>query len=156
MGILPDSSLVATPLGHVRRVLCASPHYLDQHGRPQHPEDLAQHTVVASAADGRSDRWTFIDGEQSTDVDIAPRLIVSTNEAAILAAEAGVGLTRVMSYQIDDALRAGRLERLLQRHESVPLPVSLVTLEGRRAAAKLRSFVGFAAERLRGHPALFG
>lgn len=156
MGALPDSALVATPLGHIRRVLCASPGYLERHGRPQRPEDLAAHAIVASAADGRSDRWSFTDGAETREVEIAPRLVVSTNEAAILAAEAGAGLTRVMSYQIDEALRAGRLERLLQHHESAPLPVALVTLEGRRAAAKLRSFVAFAAERLRGHPALLG
>lgn len=156
MGALPDSALVATPLGHIRRVLCASPAYLGAHGRPERPEDLARHAIVASAADGRSDRWSFVDGRQTLEIDIAPRLIVSTNEAAILAAEAGAGLTRVMSYQIDEALRAARLERLLQAHEPAPLPVSLVTQEGRRSAAKLRSFVGYAAERLRGHPALFG
>lgn len=156
MGPLPDSALVATALGHIRRVLCASPAYLEQHGRPQRPSELATHAIVASAADGRSDRWTFADGEQTMEIEIAPRLIVSTNDAAILAAEAGAGLTRVMSYQIDEALRAGRLERLLQHHESAPLPVSLVTIEGRHGAAKLRTFVRFAAERLRGHPALLG
>lgn len=156
MGPLPDSALVATTLGHVRRVLVASPAYLAQLGRPQRPSELTTHAIVASAADGRSDRWIFEDGAQQVDVDIAPRLIVSTNEAAILAAEAGVGLTRVMSYQIEESLRAGRLERVLQQHESAPLPVSLVTLEGRHGAAKLRSFVSFVAERLRGHPALLG
>lgn len=156
VGVLPDSALVATALGQVRRVLCASPVYLEQHGRPQDPTKLARHAIVVSAADGRSDRWTFADGEQTVEIDIAPRLIVSTNEAAILAAEAGAGLTRVMSYQIDEALREGRLERLLQPHEPGPLPVSLVTLEGRHGAAKLRAFVRFTADRLRGHPALLG
>ena len=80
----------------------------------------------------------------------------STNAAAILAAESGAGLTRVMSYQIAPALEHGRLERLLQAYEAKPLPVWLVNQEGRRAAAKLRVFLAFMGDRLRGHPALMG
>jgi DNA-binding transcriptional LysR family regulator len=156
MGELPDSSLVAMPLGHIRRVICASPGYLDAHGRPAHPSELHGHALIASAADTRNDLWQFVEGDALVDIPIQPRLITSTNAAAIAAAECGAGLTRVMSYQIAPALEQGRLERLLQPFESKPLPVSLVNQEGRRAAAKLRVFLAFMAERLRGHPALMG
>jgi len=154
MGELPDSAMVATPLGHICRVVCASPAYLQAHGCPQRPEQVHEHSLVVSAADGRTDRWSFVDGDVTVDVDIDPRLVVSTNEAAIAAAMTGWGLTRVMSYQIADALQQGRLQRVLRAHEAKPLTVWLVNPEGRRAAAKLRSFVAFASERLRGHPAL--
>jgi DNA-binding transcriptional LysR family regulator len=154
MGELADSNLVATPLGHIRRVVCASPRYLEVHGHPQRPQDVSEHGLVVSAADGRSDRWRFVDGESEVDIEIAPRLIVSTNEAAISAALAGFGLVRVMSYQVAADLQRGDLQRVLQPYEARPLPVWLVNLEGRRAAAKLRSFMAFAVERLRGHPAL--
>lgn len=154
MGELPDSALVATPLGHIRRVVCASPAYLAAHGAPAHPEALSAHALVVSAADGRTDRWQFVDGTQPLDVAIAPRLIVSTNEAAIGAALAGGGLTRVMSYQVNAELQRGDLQRVLQAYEARPLSVWLVNAEGRRAAAKLRHFIQFATERLRGHPAL--
>jgi DNA-binding transcriptional LysR family regulator len=154
MGELPDSTLVATPLGHIRRMVCASPAYLAAHGQPQRPQDLGNHTLVVSAADGRSGRWQFVDGESSVDVEIAPRLTVSTSEAAISAALAGWGLTRIMSYQVAAELQRGELARVLQAYEAKPIPVWLVNTEGRRAAAKLRRFIAFAAERLRGHPAL--
>ncbi|MFZ5637913.1 MAG: LysR family transcriptional regulator [Pseudomonadota bacterium] len=156
MGELPDSSLIAMPLGHIRRVICASPVYLDEHGRPAHPSELRRHALIASAADTRNDIWRFVDGDASIDIAIQPRLVTSTNAAAIAAAECGAGLTRAMSYQIAPALEQGRLERLLQPFESKPLPVSLVNQEGRRAPAKLRVFLAFMAERLRGHPALMG
>jgi DNA-binding transcriptional LysR family regulator len=154
MGDLPDSALVATPLGHIRRIVCASPAYLQANGQPQRPADLAGHAIVASAADGRIDRWRFVEGDGTFDIDIEPRLTVSTNEAAIHAALCGWGLTRVMSYQVSAELQRGELQRVLQGYEAKPLPVWLVNQEGRRAAAKVRSFIAFAAERLRGHPAL--
>ena len=156
MGELPDSTLVAMPLGHIRRVVCGSPAYLDAHGRPQHPTDVTQHALVTSVADTRNEVWQFVEGDARIDVAIKPRLVTSTNAAAIAAAECCAGLTRVMSYQVASSLSEGRLERLLQAFESKPLPVWLVNQEGRRAAAKLRVFLAFMAERLRGHPALMG
>ncbi|HWS25671.1 MAG TPA: LysR family transcriptional regulator [Xanthomonadales bacterium] len=156
MGELPDSALVATPLGHIRRIVCASPDYLAAHGQPQQPQEVVDHALVVSAADGRSDRWRFVEGDREIDVEIEPRLVVSTNEAAISAALGGWGLTRVMSYQVNAELQRGELQRVLQAHEGKPLPVWLVNAEGRRAAAKLRSFIAFAVARLRGHPALVG
>ena len=156
MGELPDSALVATPLGHIRRIVCASPDYLAAHGQPQQPQEVVDHALVVSAADGRSDRWRFVEGDREIDVEIEPRLVVSTNEAAISAALGGWGLTRVMSYQVNAELQRGELQRVLQGYEGKPLPVWLVNAEGRRAAAKLRSFIAFAVARLRGHPALVG
>ena len=155
-GELPDSALVATPLGHIRRIVCASPDYLAAHGQPQQPQEVVDHALVVSAADGRSDRWRFVEGDREIDVEIEPRLVVSTNEAAISAALGGWGLTRVMSYQVNAELQRGELQRVLQGYEGKPLPVWLVNAEGRRAAAKLRSFIAFAVARLRGHPALVG
>ena len=154
MGELPDSSLVAMPLGRIRRVVCAGPGYLAAHGRPRHPSELHAHALVASVADTRNDTWEFIDGDACVDIAIRARLVVSTNAAAIAAAECGAGVTRVMSYQVASALAQGRLERLLQAFEPKPVPVWLVNQEGRRAAAKLRVFLAFMAERLRGHEAL--
>ena len=154
VGDLPDSTLVATPLGYVRRIVCASPSYLAARGTPQHPEDVAAHTLAVSAADGRSDRWGFVEGDKELEIEIEPRLVVSTNTAAISAALAGLGLTRVMSYQVNAELECGKLCRVLQAYEAKPSPVWLVSQEGRRAAAKVRSFIAFAAQRLREHPAL--
>ncbi|MBL8296828.1 MAG: LysR family transcriptional regulator [Rhodanobacteraceae bacterium] len=156
IGELPDSSLVAMPLGYVRRVVCASPGYLASRGYPSHPSELGAHHLVVSVADTRHDTWHFVDAGRTLDLTIQPRLTVSTNAAAIAAAEAGAGFTRVMSYQVAEALAQGRLERVLQPFEAKPLPVWLANLEGRRAAAKLRVFLTFARDRLHGHAALLG
>lgn len=148
MGDLPDSTMVAVALGHVRRVVCASPAYLEAHGRPQRPEHVSEHRVVASSADNHNDRWSFLDAGARVEIGISPRLVVSTNEAAIIAASHNAGLTQVMSYQVAEHLRAGTLERVLQPFEAEPIPVWLLSQEGRRAAAKQRVFVAFARERL--------
>ncbi len=154
MGELPDSSLVATPLGSVRRLVCGSPGYLAATGVPQRPADLFRHALVVSAADERGDHWEFRDGGESLDVAISPRLTVSTNDAAIATVRDGWGLTRVMSYQVAAELARGELVRVLEAFEPRPVPVWLVNPEGRHASGKLRRFLAFATGRLRGHPAL--
>jgi DNA-binding transcriptional LysR family regulator len=82
-------------------------------------------------------------------VPVRSRLIVNTAEAAIDAAIAGVGVTRVLSYQAEGALRAGTLRRVLRRFEPAPMPVSLVHAGQGRLPLKLRAFIDFAAPRLK-------
>ena len=77
------------------------------------------------------------------------RLLVNNADVAVAAALAGHGIIRVLSYQVADEVRSGRLRILLAEYEPPPIPVHVVHLEGRRAAARVRAFVDFAAERLR-------
>jgi DNA-binding transcriptional LysR family regulator len=137
IGELPDSSLVATRVGSVRRVVVGSPAYFAAHGTPQRPEELGTHDCI-----------TF---DQLTPVSAAvrARLSVTTAEAAIDAAVAGVGVARVLSYQVAAALRAGTVIMVLQEFEPAPWPVSLVHAGHGRVAAKLRAFLDFAAPRLK-------
>lgn len=93
-----------------------------------------------------SDSWTFV---ASQTVQVRSRLVVNTAEGAIDAAVAGVGLTRVLSYQVADALRAGTLVIVLSRFEPPPLPVHLIHNSESLLTAKLRAFLDFAAPRLR-------
>ena len=81
-------------------------------------------------------------------------LTVNGGDVAIACALAGRGLARPLSYQVDEELRDGRLQVVLAEHELPPIPVQLVYPGGRRAAARVRAFVDFAAARLRAHPAL--
>lgn len=147
IGHLPDSSLRARRVGQVRRVICASPGYLSRHGRPERPEDLAGHDCINFANLVSSDRWQFGEGRAQRYVGIKSRLIVNTAEAAVDAAAAGLGLTRVLSYQVVDAIAAGRLEIVLQDDEPPPWPVSILYGSG-PVPQKLRTFVDFAAPRL--------
>ncbi len=148
---LQDSSLRAIRVGAVRRVVVASPAYLERHGMPQHPNDLLQHRAVMFSAGMAIDDWTFRDNLR-----VAPpaRFYVNSSEVAINAALAGQGVTRVLSYMVAPALAAGLLKIVLQDYELPPVPVQLVHAEGRRASAQLRAFLDFAVERLRAEPVL--
>jgi DNA-binding transcriptional LysR family regulator len=149
IGELPDSSLIATRVGTIRRVVCGSPAYFAEHGVPESPDALSAHKCVTFAALMSPDSWVFkVDGVDMS-VPVHSRLIVNTAEAAIDAAISGVGVTRVLSYQIDQPSRAGLLDITLRDFEPAPLPVSLVYAGQSRLPLKLRAFLDFAAPRLR-------
>jgi DNA-binding transcriptional LysR family regulator len=149
IGALPDSALIATRIGEVRRISCASPGYLAHRGVPRDPADLAAHDCISfdSLTPGAS--WTFPKGRSSLAVDVRSRLVVGSAEAAVEAAAAGLGITRVLSYQAAAALRARQLREVLADRAPAPIPVSLLHASGRKPPAKLRAFLDFAAPRLR-------
>lgn len=149
IGRLPDSNLVATGVGAIRLVVCASPAYLARCGTPERPADLAGHRCVTFEGLAPPEAWTFGGGREEVTVPIRSRLVVNTAEAAVDAAVAGVGITRVLSYQALEALRAGALVLLLEGVEPPPAPVSLVYGGRRLLPVKLRAFLDFAAPRLR-------
>ena len=146
---LADSSLIAARVGAVRLVTCAAPSYLKANGTPRAPSDLIQHHCIASANLSATDRWSYrIEGEEQT-VAIRSRLAVTTAEAAIDAAIAGIGITRVLSYQAAAAIKSGKLKLILRPFELPEIPVSLVHPEARLTPPKVRAFLDFAAPRLR-------
>ncbi|MFO1151686.1 MAG: LysR family transcriptional regulator [Alsobacter sp.] len=145
IGDLPDSTLVARRLGAIRRVVCASPDYLAAHGAPKHPEDLTDHACIGFESPGHGRRWTFLRDGAEIVVRPRERLRVNTAEAALDAAMAGAGVTRVLSYQSAGAVRAGRLRVLLEDFEPQPWAVSLVHAGQSPMPRKLRAFIDFAA-----------
>jgi DNA-binding transcriptional LysR family regulator len=150
IGTLPDSSIVATQVGAIRRVVCGSPAYLERFGTPRSPVDLATHRCISfDGLDGLTS-WTFVgrDGEKRP-VAIRSRLSVSTADAAIAASTLGLGLTRVLSYQVADALQEGRLVRVLADDEPPAVPASLIYPGQRRLPMKTRAFIDFTVGRLR-------
>lgn len=154
IGELPDSNQHAIQVGEVRRVICASPGYLAAHGRPRHPQDLTGAPVVGTSSIGQLRSWPFLDKGQPINVRPEPRLMVTANQAAISAACLGLGLTRVLSYQVASKVAAGELEIVLADFELPPLPIHIVYQGGRKAPARIRSFVDFAVKALREDPAL--
>ncbi len=149
IGPLPDSSLTAIPVGSVRRMVCASPAYLAEHGTPQHPDDLRHHSTISTSASERPPHWQFrVDGHDYS-VDVGSRLSLTSFQAAIGAAVQDWGLTQVPYYQIREHLRDGKLACVLEAFEIEPEPVHVVYLEGRRGSSKVRSFVDFCVEALR-------
>ncbi|MBL0728387.1 LysR family transcriptional regulator [Piscinibacter sp. HJYY11] len=159
---LPDSGLVAVRVGEVRRVVVASPQYLAEHGVPRTPQEVSQHRGIGFSQHGSvSSPWVFYPPGRSArgDGEIAhPQLrhVTNAGDAAIGGAVAHQGLARALSYQVAEHVLAGRLQIVMADHEPPPIPVQLVHVDGRRAAAKVRAFVDHAAERLRAEPVLNG
>ncbi|WP_028231118.1 LysR family transcriptional regulator [Paraburkholderia mimosarum] len=148
---LPDSTLVAIPVGEVRRVVVASPGYLATHAAIEAPADLASHAIISMTHFGL-DSWSFPAARQTAlpqVVQFAPRFIVNTIRAALASAVAGHGVTRLFSYHVAEQVEAGALRIVLRDNEHAPLPVNLVTPHGRLSVPKVRSFVDFVAPRLR-------
>ncbi len=146
---LPDSSLSAIRVGSVRRVVCASPDYVAAHGMPRSPDDLARFEAIAFSQVPGPDEWVFGAGSKAMTLRPPARLRVNNGDVAIAAALAGRGFTQMLSYQVAREVGAGRLQIVLRDFEPPPIPVHLVHLEGRRASARVRRFLDFAAERLR-------
>lgn len=155
IGDLPPSGLMAVRIGHVRRVVCAAPAYLQAHGVPNAPQDLQDHKIISIGGVLPNTEWKFGKDHDQT-VRLKPRLSVSNVGAGLALARGGWGLTRVLSYQIGPDLLTGDLQTVLEDHEPERLPVHLVHQEGRRVTAKLRCFLDFARDRLRGVPVLNG
>lgn len=149
IGNLADSNLIATKVGSVRFVLCASPGYLAEHGHPSEPTELAAHDCISidSVAPQRS--WKFIRDGREMVAPIRSRLTVSDSEAAIEAAIAGAGITRVMSYKMEAARRAGQLVLMLEEYEQEPWPVHIVYAERKPVPLKLRAFLNWTTPRLK-------
>jgi DNA-binding transcriptional LysR family regulator len=154
IGHLPDSSLKALRVGQVRRVLCASPEYLAKNGVPQHPADLLRHTIIAASGISPRVEWKFGAVDDPTMVRMKPRLMVTSNDSAIDAAVGGLGICRLLSYQIADQLRDGRLKVILAEYEEAPWPVHVLHRESKFGSSKVRNFIDLLAEHLRAHPHL--
>lgn len=149
IGELPDSTLMALRLGETRRAVCASPDYIARRGAPRAPADLASHECITFDRIDARDHWAFTDRGGAVDVRVRSRMTVSTAEAAIDCAVAGVGVTRVLCYQIADHLKAGRLMRVLNAFEPRAMPVQLIYSGGGRVPMKLRAFLDYVGPRLR-------
>ena len=151
IGALADSALAATKVGAVRRVVCGSPAYFAAHGIPARPRDLSALSAVTFDQLSSSDHWIFRDPKSRREVRVPvhSRLSVNTAEAAIDAAAAGVGVARVLSYQVAQAVADRRIEIVLAEHEPEPAPVSLIHAGQGLTPLKVRMLLDFAAPRLK-------
>ncbi|MGB7102195.1 MAG: LysR family transcriptional regulator [Xanthobacteraceae bacterium] len=150
IGDLGDSSLIAVKLGEVSRVMVASPGYLKARGTPRSPTELADHDIIAFEGIGSTDEWRFNPGRKL--IRVEPRLSVNSADAAIAAAEAGVGITRTLSYQIKAPVLAGRLKLILQQFAPPQSPVNAIYPARRVASANVAVFVKAARDYFKAHP----
>jgi DNA-binding transcriptional LysR family regulator len=151
IGALADSALVSTQVGVVRSVVCGSPAYFAAHGVPKRPEDLSALTAVTFDPFSPPQHWIFPDRRSKREhrVIIRSRLSVNTAEAAIDGAVAGLGVSRVLSYQVARAVLDGRVQIVLAEYEPAPSPVSLIHGSQGLTPLKVRMALDFAAPRLR-------
>jgi len=144
--------MITTRIGAVRHVICASPSFLASHGVPETPSALAtlpciSHEFLTTLGTA----WPFREPGAKVDI-MAPvrvRLAVTTAEAAIDAAAAGIGVTRLLSYQVAEAVARGALRIVLERHEPEAIPVSILHAGLGMLPLKVRIFRDFAVPRLR-------
>lgn len=152
IGPLGDSGLVATRVGRMRRVVCASPGWLREHGVPEHPRDLADVSCVGFTGLGFAEMgavWRFCEEDRDLTQRIRGRFSVNDVAAAIEVCAAGLGLGSFLEYQVAPAVRDGRLEVVLESYEASPLPVSLVYADARLMSPRLRAFLDVAKTQLR-------
>ncbi|MGB1237404.1 MAG: LysR substrate-binding domain-containing protein [Pseudomonadales bacterium] len=151
IGPLADSTMVATQVAEVRKVVCASPDYLARAGTPNTLEALSEHTLISISPLSLSAHWDFKDKRR---IHVSSDVQLSSIAAAIDMVESGWGLAQVLSYQIGPKLNANTLTTVLNAYEPTALPVNLLHLQGRAASAKVRAFVDMAREALRVDPRL--
>jgi DNA-binding transcriptional LysR family regulator len=147
---LPDSSLIAKPLGNIQMMVVAAPSYLNRAGTPRDPSELINHHCISWTTLGPFRAWEFQlnPGAAMALVPIKVRLSTTSPDSAVLAAVNGVGLLQATSYQVEQHLRTGALVPVLRQFETPVVPVSLVYPSQRMLSLKLRAFLDFAGPRL--------
>jgi DNA-binding transcriptional LysR family regulator len=146
IGHLADSSLVARQVGEMRRIVVASPAYLKRHGEPKTPDAIAAHDTIQFGASALAAEWRFAGDGREVRIDVAPRLVTNSADAAIHHAAEGGGLTRVLAYQAADAVKRGRLQIVLDSFEQPALPIHIVYPTSRLLSAKVRTFIDLVVE----------
>jgi DNA-binding transcriptional LysR family regulator len=146
-GRLTDDRLVARPLRRSRMALVASPAYLERHGTPGQPSDLANHTLLAFT-EWRTTQWRFTRGEESVLVPIHARLSISNGQALVNATLSGAGITAQPEALVEQGVAAGRLQRVLPEWQLPSREMHIVRLPDARPSAKVRAFVDLVLARL--------
>jgi DNA-binding transcriptional LysR family regulator len=149
IGPLDDTSLVAAPIGSVRRVVCASPAYLKEYGVPRRPADLRAHRCVSFSSITSGADWPFLEGSRRTAERMRPVLVCNQVDAAVDACVAGLGPGMFLSYQVAHLVGGKKLRYLLEEFEPDPIPVNVVFPHARLRSAAVRMFSDECRRRLR-------
>lgn len=146
---LPHSSLSAIKVGEVRRVLCASPAYLDQYGEPMTPSDLINHQTIDFNAMTAGGEWCFSKDNETESFRPSSRVSSNNGDVTIAAAVAGFGIVRMLSYQVANQIRSGELKLVLDTYCPPSVPVHIVHKETGLTSARIRAVVDFLGNHIR-------
>ncbi len=147
---LGDSSLIAIPVGRVRRVVCASERYLRRHGVPKVPNDLRDHICVRHVGLVPRNEWHVRIGNRQVGVPIKSVVTCNDIDSAMNACIDGLGLGMFLSYMVAPYRKDGRLKYLLEKFETEPVPVQVIYPQARLMSNKVRAFVDECVGKLRG------
>lgn len=142
IGELEDSSLIARPVGSMRRLIVAAPSYLARHGAPAHPKDLPGHNCIRYSSRIASG-WPFRVQGKPLAISVAGNLSVNQAAAAADACAAGLGICSFLAYQVAAEIASGALEVLLADFETPPRPIHVVYPHARLLPVRTRAFVEF-------------
>ena len=145
---LPDSSMVAHPIGETRRVLVASPALIKASGLPKKPEDLRGRRCVSFTGVASPGHWNFREGRKRVQVPVKSALVTNQIDAGVLACIEGAGYGQFFDYHVLEQIKAGKLVRILEAFEDEPVPASIVYPSARHQSPNVRSFVSFAQSRI--------
>jgi DNA-binding transcriptional LysR family regulator len=152
VGRLGDSSFMARKIGEDVRLVCASPAYLERHGTPQRPEELARHTCIFSRDRLHSGRWPFrfdgANGQHVREVEVTGRIAISDGDGQLRLAVQGLGIVRLTRLTVATAIRSGELVSLLKEFSAEePVPIHVVYPHRRHLAPKVTAFVDFVRQK---------
>jgi DNA-binding transcriptional LysR family regulator len=147
-GPLADSTLVVRKLAESRRIICASPAYLERHGVPALPSDLMHHNclLVLGSQMSRLARWPFHTPEGVNRLEVGGDVTADSADVLIDLAIAGHGIIRMLERVVAQPLREGLLVPLLaDAHVEEPIPVWAITPPGRNRLRRVRALLDFLA-----------
>jgi len=143
IGDLEDSSLIGVHLGDIEKILCASPDYLERYGEPARPSDLKQHNCLKYSLGISSDKWGLRSAAQ-----LQGQLSSNNGDALREAAISGLGIITIPTFIVEDALKNGKLKRILHNDELATIPIHIIRLSRQFTPAKVEAIVDFLKKEL--------
>ena len=146
---LPSSSLVSRQLTATRMVLCASPEYLQRHGTPEHPLEIARHSVITYTLLATGDHWEFEGPDGTVNVKVLPRMRTNSGDTCCAAALGHHGIVLQPSFLVGPLLATGQLVEVLPQYRSIELGVYALYPSRKHLTAKVRALIDFLVEAFR-------
>lgn len=148
-----DTRLMVRRVGTVEHIVCAAPSYIEAHGEPRSPSDLARFACIARAENGATcpGAWKFATPGDGALFELEPtgRLRFDSSDVIIDAGVAGAGFVQLHRYMAEPYLKSGQLVQVLGEYAATGTPISVLFPSSRHLAPKVRVFIDFVASLLK-------